>query len=120
MPKTSRPMSDETKAMQANLRLWRKTRNLTLAALAEQIGSKVSTISGWEKGNRAVDLEDLRRLARFYDVPPAALLMAPEEGGPMAGRMARAAGKVAKMTEKDAEEWLRLGDRFETTSDSKP
>lgn len=120
MPRQPRPLSNETKAMQANLRLWRKSRKLTLAALAEQIGSKVSTLSGWEKGDRAVDLEDLRRLAALYNVPPAALLMAPEEGGPMVGRMARAAGKVANMTESDAEEWLRLGDRFATADPKKP
>lgn len=114
MPKRSRPISAETKAAQANLRLWRKSRNLTLAALAEQIGSKTSTLSGWEKGVRAVDLEDLRQLAAFYGVPVAALLLVPKEGGPMAGRMARAAGRAAKMTEADAEEWLKLGERFET------
>lgn len=28
--------------------------------------------------------------------------------------MARAAGRAANMTEGDAEEWLRLGERFET------
>ena len=113
MPKRANPISEETKAQQRILRLWRKSRKLTLAALAEQIGSKVSTISGWENGDRAVDLEDLRRLAKFYGVPTAALLAAPEEGVPMSERMIRAAGKAANMTEQDADEWLRLGDRFE-------
>lgn len=114
MPKRVRPISAQTKANQANLRLWRKSRKLTLEKLAEQTGIAVSTLSGWENGNRAVDLEDLQQLASFYGVPVAALLMVPEEGGPMAGRMARAAGRVSKMTEADAEEWLRLGERFET------
>lgn len=120
MPKRAAPISAETKATQANLRLWRKSRKLTLEGLAEKIGSKISTLSGWENGSRAVDLEDLRRLASFYGVPTAALLMTPEEGGPMAGRMARAAGRAANMTEGDAEEWLRLGERFETKTATKP
>lgn len=60
-----------------------------------------------------MDLEDLRRLAKFYGVPTAALLAAPEEGVPMSERMIRAAGKAANMTDQDADEWLRLGERFE-------
>lgn len=46
-------------------------------------------------------------------MPPAALLVAPEEGGPIAMRMVRAAGRVANMSEDDAEDWLRLGAKFE-------
>lgn len=60
-----------------------------------------------------MDTEDWHRMARFYGVPVAALMMAPEEGGPIAMRMVRAAARIANMTEEDAEDWLRIGLKFE-------
>ena len=62
-----------------HLRAWRESRGLTLAALAEAIGSKASTLSEWESGARTADLADLARLAALYDVHPAALLSAPDD-----------------------------------------
>jgi transcriptional regulator with XRE-family HTH domain len=60
------------------LRAWRKRRNKTLEKVSEAIGSKVNTISGWETGNRRVNLDDLSRLAAVYEVSPADLMQSPE------------------------------------------
>jgi transcriptional regulator with XRE-family HTH domain len=60
------------------LRAWRRHRKKTLEKVAEAIGSKVNTISGWETGNRGLKLDDLARLAGVYDVRPADLLQSPE------------------------------------------
>jgi transcriptional regulator with XRE-family HTH domain len=61
-----------------HLRPWRRHRKKTLEKVAEAIGSKVNTISGWETGNRGINLDDLSRLARVYEVSPADLLQSPE------------------------------------------
>jgi len=60
------------------LRAWRRHRNKTLENVTEKIGSKVNTISGWETGNRRINLDDLARLAAIYEVSPADLLQSPE------------------------------------------
>jgi transcriptional regulator with XRE-family HTH domain len=61
------------------LRAWRRHRKKTLEKVAEAIGSKVNTISGWETGNRGINLDDLSRLAGVYEVSPADLLQSPAE-----------------------------------------
>lgn len=101
------------------LRAWRKSRKLTLARLAEAIGSKVSTIQGWETGARHVDLEDLGRLANHYGVHPAALLFAPDDAAGKVSRMQRASTIAERIEAEAAEEWLRLGQRLasDTSSD---
>lgn len=109
MPRQTNPLSPEAQKTQAILRLWRKSRKLTLEKLAEQIGYAVSTISGWERGAREVGTEDLIRLAKFYAVHPAALLMAPEVAGPKVARMIQASGLAERMTDKAADQWLDIG-----------
>jgi transcriptional regulator with XRE-family HTH domain len=94
------------------LRAWRKSRKLTLEALAEQIGSKVSTISGWETGRRAVDLEDLAKLAAAYGVHPAALLFDPGEAVGKISKMQTASALVEQMPPDAADEWLAMGKRL--------
>jgi transcriptional regulator with XRE-family HTH domain len=59
------------------LRAWRQRRGKTLADVSRRIGSKVNTISGWETGNRRVNLDDLSRLAEIYEVSAADLLRPP-------------------------------------------
>ena len=81
MPKQANELSPEAKALQAFLKLWRKNRKWTLRHLAEHTGYAVSTLSGWENGDREVGTEDLHRLAAAYGVHPAALLMSPEDAG---------------------------------------
>jgi transcriptional regulator with XRE-family HTH domain len=112
MPKKTSAMSPEAVKMQGNLRAWRVSRKLTQSALAEHIGSKVSTISGWELGERSVNTEDLQRLARFYGVHPAALLFAPEEAGPKVQMMIEASGVAEKLTPEAAKEWIGVGRRM--------
>ena len=60
-----------------HLRAWRHAFALTQEQLGNRIGSKVSTISGWENGTRRLDLADLERIAEAYGVHPALLLFAP-------------------------------------------
>jgi transcriptional regulator with XRE-family HTH domain len=60
------------------LRAWRKRRNKTLRQVSELVGSKVNTISGWETGNRRVNLDDLARLAVIYEATPDDLLRSPK------------------------------------------
>lgn len=110
MPKVTNSLSDASKVMQANLRLWRKSRKLTLSQLAEASGFAVSTLSGWENGDREVGMEDLRRLAAVYDVHPAALLLNPEEAGPIVARMIKASGLAQRMGEQAADQWLAVGE----------
>ncbi|WP_131829580.1 helix-turn-helix domain-containing protein [Teichococcus deserti] len=104
-------LSPESQAMQANLKTWRKHRNLTLAALAEHTGNKLSTLSSWENGKRAMSLDDLQKLATFYGVHPAALLMAPQNAAPVVARMQTAASIAAGLDDEAAEAWLTMGRR---------
>lgn len=60
------------------LRAWRQHRKLTLADVSRLVGSKVNTISGWETGNRGLNLDDLSRLAGVYEVSTADLLQPPQ------------------------------------------
>lgn len=108
------PMSGPTSSLHIHFRAWRKRSRLTLERLADMIGSKVSTISGWETGQRTVDLDDLKRLADAYGVHPSMLLYAPP-GSDELIRLQEAAHLLAKMTPEDAAEWLRLGGRFAAT-----
>lgn len=97
--------------MHIYLRAWRKRRGLTLEALADLIGSRANTLSGWERGNRAVDLNDLNKLAKVYGVHPAALLMAPEDHD-RTEKMRAAADLVARLPEDAAAAWLAIGRRM--------
>ena len=109
MPRSRSPLSDTAKRFQAHLRAWRKSRKLTLGKLAEQTGYAISTLSGWEKGDREVGTEDLVKLAAAYGVHPAALLMAPEVAGPKIKRMIEASGLAEQMDTGKAEQWIELG-----------
>ncbi len=84
---------------------------MTQAAVGEIIGSKESTISGWESGARQVGLEDLQRLAAAYGCHPAALLFPPEKEQEYA-RIRAAADILTAMTPEAADEWLSIGTRI--------
>jgi transcriptional regulator with XRE-family HTH domain len=60
------------------LRAWRTAKKWTLEALAEKIGSKKNTISGWENGRRRITLDDLKKIADIYEVRPMDLLKPPD------------------------------------------
>lgn len=98
----------------------RKARGLTLAALADQVGSKVSTLAGWETGERAVDLGDLRRLADFYGVEVAALIAPPGEDGDRARDLRLAAALAGRMDDETRREWLGIGRKLARASEGDP
>jgi transcriptional regulator with XRE-family HTH domain len=60
------------------LRAWRTAKKWTLEALAEKIGSKKNTISGWENGRRRITLDDIKKIADIYEVRPMDLLKSPD------------------------------------------
>lgn len=64
------------------LRALRARRDVTLAALSEQTGVSVSTLSRLESGQRKPTLELLLPLARAYQVPLDDLVGAPRTGDP--------------------------------------
>lgn len=106
------PMSDDARALQRILKQWRKSRHLTLAGLADATGISISMLSDIERGVRRVHMDDLVRLARFYDVHPACLLIAPQEAGPKVERMLSASHLAEQMTPDAAGEWLAVGRRL--------
>lgn len=101
-------MSGPSTDLHRHLRAWRHSLGLTLEQVANAIGSKVNTISGWETGKRAVDLDDLKRLADRYGVHPAVLLYAPA-GSPQLERVNAASELAAKMAPAAADVWIAMG-----------
>jgi len=49
------------------LKLLRKERNLTQTEFAKQIRASQNTVSNWEKGNRAPDMDTITVLANFFN-----------------------------------------------------
>jgi transcriptional regulator with XRE-family HTH domain len=81
---------------------------LTLEQLAVLIGSKTNTISGWETGNRGVDLDDIKRIADAYGVHPAALLFAPDDQAGFES-LRELLSVATAMTEESRSAWLAIG-----------
>lgn len=101
-------MARAASSLHVHLRGWRKHKGLTLEAVADLIGSKINTISGWETGNRGVDLDDIKKLADAYGVHPAALLFAPDDkNGYEAVRSVMEV--AASMSAESREAWLAIG-----------
>ncbi|MCR6689039.1 XRE family transcriptional regulator [Cellulomonas sp.] len=75
-------VEDVLAAVGPRLRELRVARDLTLAALAEQTGISVSTLSRLESGRRRPTLELLLPLARVHQVPLDELVDAPQTGDP--------------------------------------
>jgi transcriptional regulator with XRE-family HTH domain len=93
------------------LRPHRKARGLSQQKLADGIGVAFNTISGWETGARSVDLNDLEKLANFYRVHPASLLIAPENAAKV-DAMRRAATIAEQLEPEVATDWIRMGERL--------
>ena len=51
-----------------NLKLLRKSFNLTLQQLAEELGTSNQVLSRYERGEREADYETLAKIARFFNV----------------------------------------------------
>ena len=73
--------SDYARSLGARLRSVRTQQGLSLQGVQERSGGrfKAVVVGSWERGDRAVTVERLAELARFYGVAVAALL--PEGGG---------------------------------------
>ena len=102
--------------LHTHLRSWRRHKRLTLEQLAALIGSKTNTISGWETGNRGVDLDDIKKLADAYGVHPAALLFSP---GDQSGfeAMRDVFEMASSMTPEARSAWVAIGKQLRTTRD---
>jgi transcriptional regulator with XRE-family HTH domain len=79
---TPRTTAEVVDAVGPRLRALRARRSVTLAALAEETGISVSTLSRLESGQRKPTLELLLPLARAYQVPLDDLVGAPPTGDP--------------------------------------
>jgi transcriptional regulator with XRE-family HTH domain len=91
-----------------HLRAWRLARGWTLAQLATMIGQHLTTVQKWEKGLRAVDMDDVAKLAKAFGVHPVALFFSPSDLE-LARRISEAMTLLAGMDKTAADAWLRLG-----------
>jgi transcriptional regulator with XRE-family HTH domain len=98
-------------ARMEHLRAWRKARGWTLEQLASIIGQHFTTVQKWEKGLRAVDMDDVAKLAKAFGVTPVALFFAPTDLD-LARRIGRAMDILAKTDPSAADAWLQIGDRL--------
>jgi transcriptional regulator with XRE-family HTH domain len=99
------------------LRLWRRYRRLTQAALAERARIARPNLSAIERGRREVSLGTLRALALGLELRPGVLAdglppRAPEGGGSLLSRRAleRIADAVVEGTSLNNEQERALGD----------
>ena len=86
------------RAVGARLRLVRKQTKLSLQAveaMSEQ-EFKASVLGAYERGERAISVPRLQRLAKLYNVPVDQLLPADDAGSRWSGRGALAAGNEAE------------------------
>ncbi|RMH43585.1 MAG: XRE family transcriptional regulator [Alphaproteobacteria bacterium] len=77
----------------ADVRALRRTRGLTLAALAAQVGKSVGWLSQVERGISRPGIDDLRLLAAALDVPLSLFFGKAPATGPEAGRIVRAGSR---------------------------
>ena len=56
------------------LRRLRLAMNYSQKAVATDLGLATSTISHWERGSRAVDIDVIHRLASYFGIKPHELL----------------------------------------------
>lgn len=59
------------KNIQANIAKYRKKSGLSQAELAQKIGVKNSTVSSWERGANAPDIETLFSICKLFNVTVA-------------------------------------------------
>ena len=57
-----------------NLKLFRKRKNLTQQKLGDMLGVEKSTISRWESGERAMTIENVKKISQILEVPFGAFL----------------------------------------------
>lgn len=81
---------------------------MTQEEVATALNHVKSTISRWEAGSRAVDLEDLERLAKLYGVDPVALFMSPDDVE-LAAQLTAAKRILQQSSAQDRTRWLDIG-----------
>lgn len=98
-------------ALHVHLKAWRKSHTLTQERLANMLGVKDNTVSGWENGKRDVGLIELAKIAEIYGVSPAALLFAPEDQV-KASAISLAGALMQDMSLEQRELWIALGQQM--------
>lgn len=94
--------------LHSHLTAWRTSKGLSQEQVANILGVNKSTVHRWETGKRAVDLEDLRRLAEIYEVDPIALLLSPTDHD-LARRLHAALEVLKAAPDGVADRWLQIG-----------
>jgi hypothetical protein len=96
------------RAVGSRLRSMRKQMRLSLQAVEAMSDQefKASVLGAYERGERAISVPRLQRLAKLYDVPVDQLLP-PDEGG--SGRWGSASGNVESNGSSGARRSLRAG-----------
>ena len=72
-------MSEISALVGLNIRKIRKAKNITLVNMAQSIHKGKSTVSKYETGEIAVDIDTLWDIAKFLDVNPSSLLASHDE-----------------------------------------
>lgn len=91
-----------------NLITWRVRKGLSQEQVANILGVNKSTIHRWETGKRAVDLNDLNRLAAIYEVDPVALLLSPNDID-LAKKLTEAKAILERAAPDAGDRWLATG-----------
>ena len=88
------------KQIGANIVSYRKSRNMTQAALAERLNYSDKAVSKWERGESAPDVQTLVQLADLFDITVNDLLVDPNE-------LPDTIGTVEKVMERAVEKTLK-------------
>ncbi|MDT8391546.1 MAG: helix-turn-helix transcriptional regulator [Lentisphaeria bacterium] len=56
------------------LRILRMSKNYSQEAVAIDLNISPQTVSAWERGTRAIPIENLADVARYYDIPLSKLV----------------------------------------------
>jgi transcriptional regulator with XRE-family HTH domain len=91
-----------------HLTAWRKLKGLSQEQVGNILGIDKSTVHRWETGKRAMDLDDIQRLADLYNVDPIALLMSPDDVE-LAQRLVAAKTILERVSPEAADRWLATG-----------
>lgn len=97
------------KRMHTHLRAWRKTKNLSLPAVAERLGVAHTTVGRWERGEVPLTTRDLEDLATIYGITRRQLEFSPT-AAEMIAFLDRAQHIIEDMPAVDLERWLAIGE----------
>jgi len=98
----------EILGLHTHLSAWRGIKGLSQEQVANILGVNKSTVHRWETGKRAMDLDDLQRLAAIYKVDPIALLLSPTDHA-LTMRLNVALAVLRSAPDGIADRWLQIG-----------